>query len=88
MPGTGAKHHYRDKDQDEVDVVVENDRGALIGIEIKATATVVTADFRGLRKLAVASREAFRLGVVLYDGERIVPFGERLFAAPISCVWG
>jgi len=52
------------------------------------TATVVTADFRGLRKLAVASREAFRLGVVLYDGERIVPFGERLFAAPISCVWG
>ena len=88
MPGTGAKHHYRDKDQDEVDVVVENDRGALIGIEIKAAATVVTADFRGLRKLAVASREAFRLGVVLYDGERIVPFGERLFAAPISCVWG
>lgn len=86
--GTFTMHHYRDKDQDEVDVVVENDRGALIGIEVKAAATVVAADFKGLRKLAVASRETFKLGVVLYDGERIVPFGERLFAAPVSCVWG
>ncbi len=86
--GTFAMHHYRDKDQDEVDVVVENDQGRLIGIEVKAAATVVAADFKGLRKLAVASRDGFKLGVVLYDGERIVPFGERLFAAPISCVWG
>jgi predicted AAA+ superfamily ATPase len=45
-------HHYRDKDQDEVDIVVENPEGALIGIEVKAAATVHAADFRGLRKLA------------------------------------
>jgi len=86
--GTYALHHYRDKDQDEVDMVVENDHGALIGIEVKAGATVVARDFNGLRKLADASGEHFTLGVVLYDGERIVPFGERLFAAPISCLWG
>lgn len=80
-------HHYRDKDQDEVDMVIESDGAELVGIEVKAAATVGAADFRGLRKLAEAGGRHFRLGVVLYDGETIVPFGDRLFAAPISCLW-
>ena len=81
-------HHYRDKDQDEVDLVVEDHTGALVGIEVKAAASVNAADFKGLRKLAGASGGDFRLGVVLYDGDKAVPFGEHLFAAPISCLWG
>lgn len=88
LDGTYAVHHYRDKDQDEVDIVVENDRGALVGLEVKAAATVNAGDFKGLRKLAHASRNRFMLGAVLYDGESTVSFGERLFAAPISCLWG
>lgn len=80
-------HHYRDKDQDEVDIVVENHEGAVVGIEVKAAATVGSADFKGLRKLADACGKEFRLGVVLYDGEQVVPFGERMFAAPVSCLW-
>ena len=87
LDGTYTLHHYRDKDQDEVDVVVENDRGELVGLEIKAAATVTTGDFNGLRKLANASRDRFMLGAVLYDGESTVGFGDRLFAVPISCVW-
>ena len=35
-----------------------------------------------------ASGDDFKLGIVLHDGERAVPFGDRLFAAPISCLWG
>jgi len=85
--GDCTLHHYRDKDQDEVDVVVENNDGAIIGIEVKAAATVGAGDFRGLRKLANACADELRLGVVLYDGEQVVPFGERLFAAPVSCLW-
>ena len=81
-------HHYRDKDQDEVDLVVEDHTGALVGIEVKAAASVNAADFKGLRKLAGASGGDFRLGVVLYDGDKAVPFGEHLYAAPISCLWG
>jgi hypothetical protein len=80
-------YHYRDKDQDEVDIVVEQSSGALVGIEVKASATVNTSDFKGLRKLADACGNDFKLGLVLYDGERPVPFGERLFAAPLSCLW-
>ena len=28
--------HYRDKDQDEVDIVIENETGELVGVEVKA----------------------------------------------------
>lgn len=31
--------------------------------------------------------EKFAAGVVLYDGESIVRFGERLFAVPVSQLW-
>ena len=80
-------HHYRDKDQDEVDIIVEGEGGELVSIEVKAAATVTAGDFKGLRKLSAACGEDFKLGVVLYDGEQTVPFGDRMFAAPISCLW-
>jgi len=82
-----ALYHYRDKDQDEVDIVVEDGRGATVGIELKASATVTSSDFKGIRKLQNICGDDLKLGVVLYDGTNIVPFGERLFAAPISCLW-
>ena len=80
-------YHYRDKDQDEVDLVIETGSGTLTGLEVKAGATVHADDFKGLRKLAGACGDDFKLGVVLYDGESLVPFGDRLLAAPISCLW-
>jgi len=80
-------YHYRDKDQDEVDLVIETDRGALMGLEVKAGATVNADDFKGLRKLAGACGDDFRQGLVLYDGKMVLPFGDRLFAGPISCLW-
>jgi len=88
MDGVCELYHYRDKDQDEVDVIAEAGDGALVGIEVKTAATVRSADVRGLRKLAAAVGDDLRLGLILYDGDRIVPFGERLFAAPVSCLWG
>jgi predicted AAA+ superfamily ATPase len=88
MDSSCTLYHYRDKDQDEVDIVVEDQTGALVGIEVKASATVNNGDFKGLRKLADACGDDFKLGLVLYDGEKGVPFGDRLFAAPLSCLWG
>jgi hypothetical protein len=80
--------HYRDKDKDEVDIVVENEMGEIVGIEIKAGATIGGGDFNGLRKLAAAAGKDFKLGVVLYDGAQPLPFGDRMYAAPITCLWG
>jgi len=57
-------------------------------MEVKAGATVNTGDFKGLGKLEDACGDNFKLGVVLYDGGRTVPFGDHLVAVPISCLWG
>ena len=76
-------HHFRDKDGVEVDIVVERGAAALSGVEVKASGTVRTGDFRGLRKLRGALGKRFAGGVVLYDGEATVPFGDRLHAVPV-----
>ncbi|PCI43225.1 MAG: AAA family ATPase [Moraxellaceae bacterium] len=78
-----AFYHFRNKDKVEVDIIIEQGR-ELAGIEIKASATVTQSDFKGLNKLKEACGEHFAAGVVFYDGENILPFGERLFAVPIS----
>lgn len=80
--------YYRDHDQVEVDVVVENASGQLIGVEVKSAASVRKNDLRGLKKLASIAGDQFRLGVVLYDGTETLSLGERLWAAPISTLWG
>ena len=80
-------HHFRDKDGVEVDIVLESRGQRLAGVEVKASATVAAADFRGLRKLKESVGSHFALGVVLYDGEVTVPFGEKLFAVPIRTLW-
>lgn len=79
-------HHFRDKDGAEVDVVLEQG-GRIVGIEIKAAATVTAADFRGLRKLKDAAGNCFAAGVLLYDGESPAPFGDGLAAVPLSLLW-
>ena len=79
--------HYRTKDQDEVDVVIEDRRGRIVGIEVKASATVKTEDFRGLRQLQEAVGGRFVRGLVLHDHDRVTPFGEKLQAAPLSILW-
>ena len=79
--------HYRTKDQDEVDVVIEDRRGRVIGIEVKASATVRPHDFRGLRQLQEAVGNRFVRGLVLHDHDRVTPFGEKMQAAPLSILW-
>lgn len=81
-----AFSHFRDKDQVEVDVVLESG-GNVAGVEVKASSTVTGDDFRGLRKLKNAVKNNFAAGVVLYDGEAVAGFGDRLYAVPISRLW-
>jgi len=86
-PDPPTFHHFRDKDGAEVDIVLESRTRSLIGIEVKASATVTTKDFRGLHRLAALAGDRFTAGVVLYDGERVAGFGDRLYAVPIRCLW-
>ena len=79
--------HFRDKDGAEVDIVIERGAGLIAGVEIKASATISSTDFRGLRKLASAAGRQFAAGVVLFDGETSVRFAENLYAVPLSQLW-
>lgn len=79
--------HFRDKDGAEVDIVLERGSGHLAGVEVKASASVTAADFRGLRKLKEAAGGRFTAGVVLYDGETSAGFGEGMHAIPIRTLW-
>lgn len=82
-----AFHHFRDKDGVEVDIVIERGAAELAGVEVKAAASVNDSDFRGLRKLQAAVGARFVCGVVLYDGEHVLRFGDRLFALPMATLW-
>lgn len=79
--------HYRDRDGVEVDIVIERGTRALAGVEVKAAASVTERDFRGLIKLREAVGNRFAAGVVLYDGEATLGFGDRLMAVPIRALW-
>ena len=76
--------HYRDKDQVEVDFVLESPDRQLIGIEVKAAATVTRDDFRGLKKLQTLTGKRFASGIVLHDGNQVLSFGEGLWAVPLA----
>ena len=82
-----AFFHFRDRDDAEVDIVIEQGSRAVAGVEVKGAATVTRADFRGLLKLAKAAGDRFARGVVLYDGEVSTRFGDRLYAVPIRRLW-
>ncbi len=79
--------HFRDKDDAEVDVVLERGARAVAGVQVKASSTVTSSDFRGIRKLKGAAGPRFSAGVVLYDGEALVAFADDMFAVPIRMLW-
>ena len=83
-----SPYHFRDQQMREVDIVLERDDGMIVGVEVKASATVRSSDFGGLRTLAEACGKRFAYGVVLYDSTDVVPFGDRFAAAPLSSLWG
>jgi predicted AAA+ superfamily ATPase len=80
-------YHWRTSNRAEVDLVLERRDGSLVGIEVKASSTVGSGDFKGLKTLEALTSDRFLRGIVLYTGERIVPYGEKLFAVPLTALW-
>lgn len=79
--------HFRDRDDFEVDIVLEQGHSAVAGVEVKAAATVTETDLRGLRKLRDTAGRRFAAGVVLYDGTATIVFGDGLYAVPLRALW-
>ncbi len=80
-------YHFRTQAGQEVDLLLENARGHVVGIEIKSSMTVRPGDFKGLYALAEEAGDLFVRGFVVYLGSEVVPFGNNMFALPISALW-
>ena len=79
--------HYRTHKQHEVDFVLEDGAGRIVGIEVKKTASPGPHDLRGLRSLAEATGKKFVRGLLLHTGETVVGFGSNLYAVPVGALW-
>ena len=79
--------HFRNKERLEVDLVLERTPGELVGIEVKAGATVRPDDFRGLTRLREALGDQFACGILLHDGDRIQQTASHMFAMPFKALW-
>lgn len=79
--------HFRDKDRNQVDIVLENRRGEMVGVEVKSSVTVSVGDCSAMRKLAEVPEKKFVQALVHYDHDQVVPFADNMFDAPLSCFW-
>jgi predicted AAA+ superfamily ATPase len=79
-------YHFRSQLGKEVDIVIEDNRGHVIGIEIKLSATPSPKDFSGLKILQEHLKDKFVRGILIYTGSDVIPFGKKLHAVPIQCI--
>ena len=81
-------YHYRDREKREIDFVVENEDGHILGVEVKAGSAVSRDSFKHLKWFRdnIAKDRDF-VGVVLYTGDQIASFGEAMWAVPMNILW-
>ena len=79
--------YWRTAAGQEVDIVLEDSAGRLVGVEIKAGATLGGSDVRGLQAMANAAGKRWVRGVVLYTGTEVIPFAANLHGLPVSQLW-
>lgn len=79
--------HYRTSKGAEIDYILEAGDGRIAAVEVNASSGVGESDFRQMVRLRDALDSRFDRGVVLYAGERVLPFGDRLEAWPVSALW-
>jgi predicted AAA+ superfamily ATPase len=81
--------HYRDREQREIDFMIETPDGLTIGVEVKAGSAVGRDSFKHLAwfQNRMLQKNAPFVGVVLYTGEHVLPFGDNLWAVPMHSLY-
>ena len=79
--------HFRSHTRDEVDLVLEDEVGAIVGVEVKSSSSFDARDLKGMRALAALAGARFHRGVVLYTGPNSLPLGRNLELQPVSALW-
>ena len=79
--------YWRTASGQEVDLVLEDAAGRLVGVEVKASSTLGGSDVRGLQALAGVADKRWVRGIVLYTGTEIIPFAGNLHGLPLGLLW-
>jgi uncharacterized protein len=79
--------HYRTSKGAEIDFVLEAGDRRISAVEVKGSNSIDVGDFRQMARLRDSLGSRFVRGVVLYSGDRVLPFGDRLEAWPVSVLW-
>ncbi len=79
--------HFRTSNGHGVDFVLEDRAGRIVGIEVKAAATVRDSDLKGMRALAELTGSRFHRGIVLHTGSEVVPFAANIHTRPLTDLW-
>lgn len=87
LDGISGVGHWRTRDGDEVDLVVERDDGRIVAVEVKASRRVDPREMAPLRKLRDAAGTAFLAGVVLYLGAQSYTPDVGLHVVSVDQLW-
>lgn len=80
-------YHFRSQTGQEVDIIIEDNAGRIVGIEVKCSATPTPKHFNGLKLLQDSLGDRFIRGILLYNGPDCIPFGSKLCALPVNSLW-
>lgn len=80
-------YHYRDEDKREIDFILSDGSGRILGIEVKAGSAVRSDDFKHLDWFR-AKFSSDMPCIVLYTGDNVLPFGRRRYAVPVANLFG
>ena len=89
LPGKYFISHFNPVrgDGKKTDFVIEKDNGETIAIEVKLDSSLNEKDFKNIESCKNIIGSKFKKGIVLYTGEELVPFGEKLWAVPVNYLW-
>jgi len=80
-------YHYRTQTGVEVDLVLENRDGQIVGIEVKSSENLSSDDWKGLDVLAEETGEKMIRGIILYPGKEVISLRKNRIALPLSSLW-
>ena len=69
---------YRTTNKKEIDFIIKY-KNQFVAIEVKTSSTISEKDFSAMKEI----KDLIKYGIVLYNGDKVLPFGDKFFAVPV-----
>lgn len=80
-------YHWRLSERQEIDFILENTYGDLILIEVKASETVSSDDFKNMQWFKERNPDQVKSSLLFYCGQNVRDFGCDQIALPMAFFW-